>query len=48
MCLAHRPSVAVRKAYLTDDVFELRKPVMQDWADFLTQSMGPIISTMPT
>ena len=48
MCLAHRPSEAVRKAYLTEDFFELREPVMQDWADFLTQSMGPIISTMPT
>ena len=45
MVLAHTPSDKVKKAYRTSDFFEHRIPVMQEWAHFLTESMGPVIST---
>ena len=47
MVLAHVPSEAVKKAYRTSDFFKNRKPVMQEWADYLTKTMGPVISTLP-
>ena len=25
------------------DLFEQRRPVMQEWADFLTETMGPVM-----
>ena len=43
MLLAHTPDPAVVKAYRTTDFFKHRKPAMQEWADFLTQTMGPTI-----
>ena len=43
MLLAHIPGSAVVKAYRTTDFFKHRKPAMQEWADFLTQTMGPTI-----
>ena len=45
--LAHTPSDAVVKAYLTSDFFEDRPPVMQMWADYLTETMGPVVPTTP-
>ena len=33
----------MREAYETDDFYDLRVPIMQDWADYLTKTMGPII-----
>ena len=48
MVLAHTPTEAVVKAYMTDDFFELRQPIMQEWADYLTETMGPVISTTRT
>ena len=47
MVLAHVPTEAVKKAYRTSDFFEHRRPIMQEWADFLTETMGPVISTIP-
>ena len=47
MLLAHTPSSAVVKAYQTYDFYEHRQPAMQQWADFLTQTMGAVISTTP-
>ena len=47
MVLAHTPSDAVKRAYRTSDFFEHRIPIMQEWADFLTESMGPVTSTNP-
>ena len=32
--------------FLTSRLFELRVPVMQEWADFLTETMGPVISKL--
>ena len=43
MLLAHTPDPAVVTAYRTTDFFKHRKPAMQEWADFLTQTMGPTI-----
>ena len=44
MLLAHAPSEEVVKAYLTDDFFIERQPVMQEWADYLSETMGPMIA----
>ena len=44
--LAHTPSDSVVAAYLTDDYVEERESVMQKWADYLAQTMGPVISPM--
>ena len=38
--MAHQPSAAVIRAYLTDDFVEERDPVMQLWADFLSTPQG--------
>ena len=48
MVLAHTQTEAVLKAYMTDDFFKLRQPLMQEWADYLTETMGPVISTTRT
>jgi hypothetical protein len=45
MILAHTPDSATVKAYQTYDFFEHRQPAMQQWADLLTSTMGPAIST---
>ena len=47
MLLAHNPAAAVVKAYQTSDFFKHRQPAMQQWADYLTQAMGPVIPTTP-
>ena len=46
MILGHKPSNAVVEVYLTTDFFEMRQPIMQDWADYLTETMGPVIPTI--
>ena len=43
MVLAHTPPAPVIKAYRTADFFEYRVPVMQEWADFLSETMGPVV-----
>ena len=48
MVLAHTPTDAVVKAYMTADFFKLRQPIMQEWADYLTETMGPVIPTTRT
>ena len=45
--LAHKQGTEVERAYLTSDFFEHRLPIMDQWANFLTGTMGPIISTTP-
>ena len=47
MVLAHRPSNKVKRTYLRDDFFEERVPVMQEWADYLTASMGRVTPMGP-
>ena len=46
MVLAHTPDEAAVAAYLTSDFFEYRVPVMQEYADYLTDTMGPVISKL--
>ena len=43
MVLGHKQSKDIEKTYMTSDFFEHRRPIMQEWADFLTQTMGPTI-----
>ena len=43
MILGHKQSKDIEKIYMTSDFFEHRRPIMQAWADFLTQTMGPTI-----
>ena len=33
----------MKRAYRTADFFEQRVPVMQEWGDFLTETMGPVV-----
>ena len=47
MVLAHAPSKTVIRIYRTADFFQHRCPVMQEWADFLCETMGPVISAIP-
>ena len=47
MVLAHTPPETIKKTYRTSDFFKERQPVMQEWADYLTETMGPAISTIP-
>ena len=43
MALAHTPSKEVIRSYRTSDFFEYRVPVMQEWADYLSETMGPVV-----
>ena len=43
--LAHVVSKGTEAAYLTTDFLELRAPIMQEWADYLTETMGPVVPT---
>ena len=43
MVLGHKQSNDIEKVYMTSDFFEHRQPIMQEWADFLTSTMGPTI-----
>ena len=48
MVLAHAPDKAVVAAYLTETFFEHRVPIMQEWADYVTENKGPVISATPS
>ena len=48
MVLAHTPSEAIVKVYLTADFFEHRQPIMQAWADFICETMGSVTPTPAT
>ena len=41
--LGHVVSSAVEAAYLTTDFFDLRTPIMQQWADYIEKTMGPVL-----
>ena len=41
--LGHRVGSAVEEAYLTTDFLELRTPMMQEWADYIEKTMGPVL-----
>lgn len=43
--LAHTQPKKVEGAYLTEVFFEQRRTLMQEWADFLSETMGRVIPT---
>ena len=43
MVLGHKQGEKIQQVYMTSDFFEHRRPIMQEWADFLTKTMGPTI-----
>ena len=43
MVLGHKQGEKIEKVYMTSDFFKHRRPIMQEWADFLTSTMGPTI-----
>ena len=43
LVLAHQPSSAVVSSFLTSNFSERRVPVMQEWGDFLTETMEPVV-----
>ena len=47
MVLAHNQPNRIVRALVREECFEARKPVMQEWANFLTETMGPVISPTP-
>ncbi len=38
--LAHQVGTAVSQAYMRSDYLDQRRPVMQDWADFVTSGVA--------
>ena len=47
MVLAHKVGSQIQQVYMTSDFVEERVSVMQDWANFLREKMGPPISRIP-
>jgi hypothetical protein len=37
MCIAHDTRGNVRKAYQRSDRLEQRRPILQEWSDYLTE-----------
>ena len=46
--LAHTPSNTVVAAFLMSDFFEHRVPVMEEWGDYVTETMGPVVPAIPS
>ena len=47
-CLAHTLDKKVRRSYIRTKFFKQRRKLMQEWADYLTKTMGPVIADMDT
>ena len=45
--LAHAMDKKVRRPYIRTKFFKQRRKLMQEWADFLTETMGPVIAGAP-
>ena len=43
MVLSHKPKSKVEEAYRTSKFFKERVPVMQEWAAFVAETMGPVV-----
>ena len=43
MVLAHKQGEKIQQVYMTDEFFEQRVPIMDEWADHLASTMGPMI-----
>ena len=46
--LAHAIGDQTKRAYLRTNFFTQRRELMQEWADYVTRTMGPVISEMDT
>ena len=47
-CLAHTVGNRVEAAYARSDLFELRRPVMEDWAEYVRPTSSGAAPTPPT
>lgn len=47
MVLAHSQAAPIVQIYMTEDFFEYREPIMQEWGDYLCETMGAVISELP-
>ena len=45
--LGQKQPTVLERHYMTDTFVEYRSPVMQRWASYLRETMGPVISTLP-
>ena len=45
--LGQKQPTVFEQHYMTDDLVEYRTPIMQRWATYLRETMGPVISTLP-
>ena len=43
MVLGHQSSNAVVRSFLRSELYERCVPVMQEWADFIAETMGPVV-----
>ena len=43
-CLAHQPICTHAEMVRSHDFFELRRELLQEWANYLQETMGPVIS----
>ena len=44
MVLAHKQGSQIERTYMTSEFLEHRGPIMQDWADVISDIMGPVIA----
>ena len=47
-CLSHRIGSAVSRAYARSDMLQRRRPIMQAWADFLTDEPAAKVVSIGT
>ena len=46
--LAHTPSNTVVASFMARDLFEQRRPIMQEWGDIVTETIGPVVPAIPS
>ena len=46
--LAHTPSNRIMKALRTSDFLNQRRPVMEEWGDYVTETMEPVVPAIPS
>ena len=45
MALANRPTNRIERQLMTSDLLKERQTLTQAWADYLTETMGPVTPT---
>ena len=46
--LAHTPSNRIMKALRTSDFLNQSRPVMEEWGDYVTETMEPVVPAIPS